>query len=119
MCHTGINCILIAVIMLAIVYLQISSQKPCTGCIKKWLAGIPLQDFFSTKDILCSDHFEPNCFRWDKNRLRLKALVVPTIFKPTLLAGKSNKYCTVLIFFRKTKMKNFHFYCKYYSLLLM
>ncbi|TGZ49475.1 hypothetical protein DBV15_12192, partial [Temnothorax longispinosus] len=54
--------------------------------LQKWLSRIPLQNFFPTKDdILCSDHFKPDCFRRvDNNKLRLRALAVPTVFKPEL-----------------------------------
>ncbi|KYN01222.1 THAP domain-containing protein 8, partial [Cyphomyrmex costatus] len=55
----------------------------------KWLSAMPLKDFVPKKsDLLCSDHFDPNCFRWNRNALRLKPNAVPTIFVPQLIAGK-------------------------------
>ena len=57
--------------------------------LQKWLAKISRVDFVVTKDtLLCSDHFEPDCFERDlkaellglKSKRTLKPDAVPTIF---------------------------------------
>lgn len=46
-----------------------------------WLKNIDSKDFSPTsQSLLCSDHFEENCYRINSGKLRIKSKAVPTKF---------------------------------------
>ena len=60
--------------------------------LQKWIAAINVKDFVANKkSLLCSDHFEEDCFRAcgrQSSNLSLRENSVPTIFTLPQTKGK-------------------------------